>query len=169
MRMHAEADREHDTATPAAPAPPVRKFRAEDAGYRWDAVPLKAYKPAGTHFQDITRQTLFGEAEELSSELRYFEVGPGGHSTLERHEHVHAVLILQGRGRVMVGEAVHAIEPFDLVHVPPQTWHQFRADADAPLGFLCLVACDRDRPHRPDADEAEALRRSPHVGDFVRL
>jgi quercetin dioxygenase-like cupin family protein len=33
----------------------------------------------------------------------------------------------------------------DLVNVPPMTWHQFRAAADAPLGFLCLVPATRDR------------------------
>ena len=41
------------------------------------------------------------------------------------------------------------LAPHDLVRVPPRTWHQFRATPTAPLGFLCLVACGRDRPERP--------------------
>ncbi len=159
----------YDPAEPTAPAPPVRKFHAADDTYRWDDVPLKAYKPAGTHFKDITRQILFGEQEALTSQLRYFEIAPGGHSTLERHEHVHAVLILRGRGHVLVGSEVYGVEALDLVHVPPMTWHQFRADAGEPLGFLCLVACDRDRPQRPTPEDAEALRALPAAGDFVRL
>ena len=57
----------------------------------------------------------------------------------------------------------------DLVYVPPRTWHQFRADARSPLGFLCLVPCDRDRPVRPDAATAQALRTHPTIGDFIRL
>ncbi len=149
--------------------PPVRRFRETAEGFRWEDVPLKEYKPVGTHFQDITRQVLFGEDESLPTQLRYFEIGEGGHSTFERHQHVHAVLILRGRGRALVGETLHDLAPFDLVHVPPMTWHQFRADDNAPLGFLCLVACDRDRPQRPTDDEAAALRALPGVKDFIRL
>lgn len=167
--MNVQPSNGHDPVEPTEPAPPVRKFHATEAGYRWDDVPLKEYKPEGTHFRDITRQTLFGEPEALASQLRYFEVAPGGHSTFERHAHVHAVLILRGRGRVLVGDAIHDLEPFDLVHVPPHTWHQFHAAADAPLGFLCLVACDRDRPVRPSPEEAARLKALPGVGDFIRL
>lgn len=168
MSTHPASEPAYDEAERPA-AGPVRRFREDDDGFRWDDVPLKHYKPVGDHFRHITRQVLFGEEEALTSQLRYFEVGPDGHSTLERHEHVHAVLILRGRGRVLVGDAVHPIRAYDLVYVPPGTWHQFRADDDAPLGFLCLVACDRDRPHRPDDDEAAALRAHPVAGPFIRL
>ncbi len=155
-----------DTATAA----PVRRFRESGAGFRWAETPLKEYKPdGGTHFRAITRQVLFGEEAGLPAELRYFEIEAGGYSTLERHRHVHAVLVLRGRGRVLVGGAVYGIGAFDAVHVPPETWHQFRADEDEPLGFLCLVDCQRDRPHRPTADEAAALQAHPEIGDFVRL
>ena len=49
-----------------------------------------AYKADGDHFRDITRQVLFGAETGGASELRYFEIGPDGHSTLERHEHTHS-------------------------------------------------------------------------------
>ncbi len=161
---------QHDAQEISTNAPPVvRSFREKQDGYRWDAVSLLAYKPAGTHFKGITRQVLFGEAEDLACQLRYFEIEPGGHSTLERHEHVHAVMIVQGRGRVFIGEAVHAVAPFDLVYVPPLTWHQFRASDQDLLGFLCLVPCDRDRPVRPTAAEADTLRTHPTFGNFIRL
>ena len=153
----------------AKAVPVVRSFRDQPQGYRWDEVPLLAYKPEGTHFRAITRQVLFGEAEDLPCQLRYFEIEAGGHSTLERHDHVHAVLILNGAGHVFVGEAVYPIAPYDLVYVPTQTWHQFRADAQHPLGFLCLVSCGRDRPHRPTPTEAQTLRAHPVAGAFIRL
>lgn len=169
MNAKQPAGAPYDLVEPTEPAPPVRKFQQTGEGFRWDEVPLKAYKPEGNHFRDITRQTLFGEPEALPTQLRYFEIGPGGHSTLERHAHVHAVLILRGRGRVLVGETVHDLGAYDLVHVPPMTWHQFRADADAPLGFLCLVACDRDRPVRPTDDDLAALQARPVVADFIQV
>ena len=79
------------------------------------------------------------------------------------------MLILRGGGRALVGEEVHDVAPFDLVYVPPMTWHQFRADGDAPLGFLCLVACDRDRPIRPGEEDLDALRDHPVIGGFLRV
>jgi mannose-6-phosphate isomerase-like protein (cupin superfamily) len=149
--------------------PAVRRFRETAEGYRWDDVPLLEYKPTGTHFKDITRQILFGEEAELPTELRYFEMAAGGHSTLEKHLHVHSVLILRGRGQVLVGEAITDIGAFDLIYVPPLTWHQFHAAEDEPLGFLCLVMCDRDKPIRPDGHDLALLRAHPKVGAFVRV
>ncbi len=167
--MNPHDAKENQTVEDQSATPTVRSFRDEQHGYRWEVVSRLAYKPTGTHFKGITRQVLFGEAEDLACQLRYFEIEPGGHSTLEQHQHVHAVLILHGRGHVFVGEAIHALAPFDLVYVPPKTWHQFRAGDQDPLGFLCLVPCDRDRPVRPDAAETDALRAHPVLGDFIRL
>ena len=148
---------------------PVRRFHQTASGFRWDDVSVKVYKPEGTHFRDITRQVLFEGTAESPTQMRYFEIAPGGHSTFERHEHPHAVFVLRGQGRVLVGETVAPVTAFDLVHVPPMTWHQFRAASDAPLGFVCLVPCDRDRPMRPTPDEAAALRAHPVLREFIRL
>lgn len=136
--------------------------------FRWEGVPLKDYKEQGNHFRDITKQILFLDPH-LQCELRYFEIGPGGHSSFERHEHVHAVMVIRGAGRCLVGEEVLAIKAFDLVTVPPQTWHQFQANASDTLGFLCLVNCERDRPHLPTADELAALRANPVVAQFIKV
>ena len=147
---------------------PLRRFRSGSDGYRWDGVELRDYKDAGAApYRDVTRQTLFSRAD-LAGELRYFEVAPGGHSTLERHRHVHAVLILQGRGAALVGEQIFEVEPFDLVTVAPVTWHQFRAAAASPLGFLCMVDASRDRPELPDAAELARLRAHPALAAFLR-
>jgi quercetin dioxygenase-like cupin family protein len=132
----------------------VRRFAADrDGDYRWDAVDLLRYKEEGSApFKDITRQVLFSPPDQ-ATELRYFEIAPGGYSTLERHQHTHAVLILRGRGTVQIGGDVQSISERDLVTVDPLTWHQFRAAPDSALGFLCLVSKERDRPQLPDADE----------------
>jgi len=133
--------------------------RRHDGNFHWEGVDVLAYKQEGSApFKDVTRQVLF-EPEGLPAQLRYFEVAPGGHTTLERHEHVHSVMVIRGRGRCLVGDKAWELEANDLVSVPPMTWHQFRASADAPLGFLCLVSADRDRPQLPEAAEAERLAR----------
>ncbi len=142
-------------------------LRRSTAIARWEGVEVAPYKDAASApFRDITRQLLFAEAD-LGCELRYFEIAPGGHSTLERHEHRHAVLVLRGHGRCLVGDRIHDIAMHDLVSIDPGSWHQFRAD-DEPLGFLCLVNRERDRPHLPDAAELAALRSDPAIAGFIR-
>ncbi len=121
----------------------------------------------GTHFRSITRQTLFQGEGDLPVEFRYFEVGEGGHSTLERHQHQHAVMIIRGSGKVFVGDRITEIGLHDVVHIPPMTWHQFRAVNGEELGFLCIVNNDRDRPQRPTESDIEDLT-SLGVGDFIR-
>lgn len=141
---------------------PVRRF----SDYRWEDTDLLAYKEEGAApFKAITRQTLFRHAE-LKGELRYFEMAAGGYSTLERHEHVHAVLILRGRGQVMLAGEVFDIAQNDLVTIDPMTWHQFRANAGEPMGFLCMVNVERDKPQLPTPDERDELAENPAVKVF---
>jgi len=143
-------------------------IRQASGDYTWDGVDVHPYKEDGTHFKSITRQTLFNGLDDLPVEFRYFEVGPGGHSTLERHCHQHAVMIIRGSGRVLVGNAVAEIGLHSVVHIPPMTWHQFRASDEDYLGFLCVVSNDRDRPQRPGEFELAELRRTSEVAEFIR-
>ena len=134
--------------------PVVRRSRGNFASEGVDAL---RYKQDGeAPFRDVTRQVLF-EGEGIGAQWRYFEVAPGGYTTLERHEHVHNVMVIRGAGRCLVGDAVLELAVHDLVRVPPMTWHQFHADAHAPLGFLCLVPVERDRPQLPTDAERAAL------------
>lgn len=163
---------ENHKSTPDDPRPhaaePCRPpLRRALPGYRWEAVDLLRYKDEGSApFRDVTRQVLFADAAG-GAEWRYFEVAPGGWSTLERHEHTHAVMILRGRGRCLLGDRVHEVAEHDLVEVPPLAWHQFRAAPDAPLGFLCLVSTVRDRPRLPQPEELAALRAVPEIARFL--
>jgi S-methyl-1-thioxylulose 5-phosphate methylthiotransferase len=137
--------------------------------FRWEGVAVGPYKDEGTHFKGVTRQVLFDAAGGTDAELRYFEIEPGGYSSLERHEHVHAVMVVRGGGRCLVGTEIHELGQGDLVTVPPRTWHQFLAGDSEMLGFLCLVRPDRDRPERPDTLALAALRRDPRVAALIRV
>lgn len=135
--------------------------------YAWDGVACLPYKEDGSApFKAISRQVLFAEPK-LGCELRYFEMAAGGYSTLERHEHMHAVMILRGRGQCLVGEQVRQVMPFDLVTIPSSTWHQFRATEGEPLGFLCMVNATRDRPQLPSEEELAALKANPEIAAFL--
>ena len=142
--------------------------RRHHGDFTWDEVPVLAYKQDGAApFRDVTRQVLFEDAA-LSCQLRYFEVAPGGHSTLERHQHVHAVMVVRGSGRALVGEGLIELGLNDLVHVPALAWHQFRAVGAEPLGFLCMVNAERDRPQLPNEDDLSALRADRTVAEFIQ-
>jgi mannose-6-phosphate isomerase-like protein (cupin superfamily) len=141
----------------------VRRFK----DFGWEDVPVLAYKEGGP-YKGVTRQILFEGMDKLPAQWRYFEVEPGGHSTLERHEHVHNVLVLRGRGQCLVDGMIYDIDEHDLIHVPSMSWHQFRATRDAPLGFLCLVAAERDRPQLPTDEDIKVLSADKAVGVFIR-
>ena len=137
-------------------------------GYRWEGVEERPYKDDGRAlFKSITRQVLFSHPE-MQGELRYFEVAAGGFSTLERHEHMHAVLVLRGRGHCLVGQEVKPVELRDLITVPALTWHQFRATTAEPLGFLCMVNAVRDKPQLPSAEDLAHLASDAKVAAFLR-
>jgi mannose-6-phosphate isomerase-like protein (cupin superfamily) len=146
-----------------------RSFREHAQGYRWSEVELLEYKAeGGAPFKDVTRQVLFDEPE-MGCQWRYFEVAAGGHTTLERHEHVHAVMILRGSGTALVGTHISTFGPYDLFRVPPMTWHQFRASDDEPMGFLCLVRSERDRPQLPNETDLAELRANTEIAQTIRL
>ena len=161
-------DAEQPPASHAAPnLSPAANFRPADRDFRWQDVAHQPYKQDGSApFKDISRQVLFHE-DSLGCELRYFEMDAGGYSTLERHEHAHAVMILRGNGECLVGDEVRPVKQFDLISIPAWNWHQFRARPDEPLGFLCMVNVLRDRPQLPTAEDMSALQAVPAIARFL--
>src|SRR3954451_7075252 len=119
----------------------------------WAGVEVRAYKTEDGTFRDVTRQELTGAEHGQGVSLRYFEVGPGGHTTLERHEHTHVVIPVRGRGSALIVDRVVSLAPHDVVFVPSGGWPEFRAPAPEPFGFLCAVVVDRDRPVLPTEDD----------------
>jgi quercetin dioxygenase-like cupin family protein len=80
---------------------------------------------------------------------------------------MHAVMILSGAGRALVGSTIHAIKLHDLITIEPWTWHQFRAAPGEKLGFLCMVDAARDRPQLPSPAELAALRADAAIAAFL--
>lgn len=128
-------------------APTIRRFRS---GFRWDGVLLEPYKP-GSHrdgqFRGASRQVLIGRNDEsVRFHVRYFELAPGGFTTLERHRHSHVVIGIRGRGRVRMGDRHYTIGRLDTVYISPGQPHQLAAAGRGAFGFFCIVDARRDRP-----------------------
>ena len=143
----------------------IKRFHAED--YTWDDTDTLVYKQDGSPFKDVTRQVLFNGAFDIPCQFRYFEVKPGGYSTLEWHEHTHMVMIFRGKGQALLGDEIHDIQAGDFIEVPSKTLHQFRANKGDYVGFLCLVNNDRDKVKLLNEEEMEALRQKPHIKEFL--
>lgn len=140
-------------------------------GYRWDSVSRREYKEEGASYEGVHRYTLLGEeggGEALNFQTRYFEVASGGHTSLERHRHPHSVVVIRGRGSVVLGNGLHELELHDVVYVSPGTLHQFLADRGEPLGFLCVVDRERDRPELPDGETVDRIVTDPEVRSRIR-
>jgi quercetin dioxygenase-like cupin family protein len=141
--------------------------RPANPDYTWEGVDRMPYKEEGAApFRAISRQVLFDESA-MGCQLRYFEMEEGGHSTLERHEHMHAVMILRGHGQCLLGDQIRNVSLHDLITIPAWQWHQFRANAGEPMGFLCMVNHERDKPQLPTHEERAALAKSPEIARFL--
>jgi quercetin dioxygenase-like cupin family protein len=129
----------------------------------WSGIEPKGYRAGrldepGQGYLGVTKHVISGDRGEPSSfEVRYFEVEPGGYTRLEKHQHVHSVTIIRGRGYAVVGELLHPLAPFDHIYVGPMTMHQFVNEGDEPFGFICVVDADRDRPQPATDEEYAAL------------
>ena len=117
--------------------------------YTWDERVRRIYKDEGGDWTGVSRTSLIGGSDGLAIpfHLRYFEVEPGGFSSLEKHQHQHVVVIVRGRGHVTLGGRKAPIGYGDVVYIAPWEVHQFgNPDGPEPLGFLCMVPAERDRP-----------------------
>ena len=114
---------------------------------RWTGVATDKYKQVDGGWYSISRRVLVGKrGESAKFHLRYFEIAPGGHSSLERHKHEHVVICIRGKGRVKLGGKSHVIANLDTVYISPDTAHQLLNPYKEPFGFFCIVDAKRDRP-----------------------
>jgi ribulose-bisphosphate carboxylase large chain len=129
----------------------TRLHRFDRKSHKWSGVKSEAYKkPAqgsNESWADVFRHTLVGgKGENTDFHLRYFEVAPGGMTSLERHEHEHVVVGVRGEGICLVRKKEYELGFMDVIYIPPGAPHQLRNRASVPFGFFCIVDAERDKP-----------------------
>ncbi|MBK1735870.1 cupin [Halorhodospira abdelmalekii] len=161
------------TAATSGTSPAERSKVLHCKEFRWQGVEEEAYKAEGSHFSGARRQALIGvrPGEEAPAfETRYFELAPGGYTSLEQHAHAHVVIVLRGCGEVILDQRLERIEPFTCIYIAPHALHQLHATSEQePLGFLCIVDRERDRPQYPDATTLAWLREIPKIARRLRV
>lgn len=75
--------------------------------------------------------------------LRSFRVDPKGHTPRHSHDYEHEVFVVDGSGTVLLEGREHPVRSGDVVYVPADQEHQFKA-GEGGLRFLCLVPVTRN-------------------------
>lgn len=140
------------------PPPPLegnhsKVIRHDAIAFEWAGVGMESYKADTATWKGVTRRELIGKrGESTKFHVRYFEIAPGGYSTLEKHIHEHVVIPMRGVGEAQAGCYIWNVGVGDVVYVGPSDPHQFRCPEGAkePFGFLCMVNSERDKPTAVD-------------------
>ena len=149
------------------------KIAFDPQRFEWSGIDPQDYKFAlgdarGMGWRGVTRFTIGGPPfEPAQYELRYFELVPGGYSSIEKHVHVHLIIVLRGRGKALIGDQVIDLAPYDIAYVPPATPHRWINDGEEPFGFLCPVNAPRDAPQPLSDEEWHALQGNPVTAPYV--
>jgi len=94
--------------------------------------------PAGA--EKVAMRLLLGREDGAPTfAMRHFTVEPGGHSPRHQHNYEHGVYVVGGKGTVEINGENRPITAGDALFVPPNVLHEFRADQNSELQFLCMV------------------------------
>jgi quercetin dioxygenase-like cupin family protein len=99
--------------------------------------------------KQVVETWLVGKAEKAENfAIRYYEVGAGGFTNKEQHEHDHGIIFLQGEATVMLEEEKHDVTVGDVVYIPPNALHQIINRGDEAMGFICVIPARRKKQDR---------------------
>ncbi len=93
---------------------------------RYTDVPAQAF---GDEAPGVTIRWIIDEEHDGATNyaLRVIEVAPGGHTPDHSHPYEHENFVLEGRGRVRMGDEDFAAEPGFLFTVPARVEHRFHS------------------------------------------
>ncbi|NQS90557.1 cupin domain-containing protein [Patescibacteria group bacterium] len=116
----------------------VHRFKGKDKKFNWENVSIESYD--SSKMKGVTKRVLIGKKEGAPYfVMRYFEIKPKGWTSLDKHPHDHGVIVLKGKGKVLLGNEEIEVSFGDAIHVPPNELHQFKNTEEEPFGFICVI------------------------------
>ncbi|MBN2044562.1 MAG: cupin domain-containing protein [Anaerolineales bacterium] len=124
----------------------VRKMTGEwNRTPKWEGMRSRVY-PTGNQYAEVTENWLIGKKEGAENfAVRYYHIGAGGFSRKEHHAYDHGVIILHGKGEVLIGEEKKPFSQGDVIYIPPDIEHQLINTGKEPMGFLCIIPAKRKK------------------------
>ena len=92
--------------------------------------------PAG---RDTETQILIGPEEGPNFAMRRFVMQPGGGMPKHTNTVEHEQYILRGNATIGIGDQEINVERDDVVFIPAETPHWYRAKGNEPFEFLCIA------------------------------
>jgi len=71
--------------------------------------------------------------------LRMVELEPGGASPHHAHPYEHENFVVEGKGRLLIEDTWHDLNPGDVAFVPANVMHQYANAGDGVFKFLCGI------------------------------
>ena len=94
--------------------------------------------------EGTSRQILLSADEGPNFAMRRFHMQPGGGMPNHTNTVEHEQYVLAGRATVGIGHEVITVQKDDVVFIPANVPHWYRAEGDEAFEFLCMV------PNLPD-------------------
>jgi quercetin dioxygenase-like cupin family protein len=121
---------------------------------------MKEPQPKAVHYTDVPADVFGDEAPGVTIRwvidephdgapnyaLRVIEIAAGGHTPRHIHPFEHENFVIEGQGRVLLGDAWHEVGPGSVVFVPAGLEHTYVNTGDAPFKFLCGIPTSRHMP-----------------------
>lgn len=136
---------------PGATVSALRGLLKHETAFEWSDRSSERYKDSESlPFRGVRRVELMGKnGEQMNFDLRYFELAPGGYTSLEKHLHTHVIIGARGAGELLRNGDREPLAAHDIAYIQPLAVHQLVNAGEEPFGFYCLVDKDRDRPMSP--------------------
>ncbi len=138
----------------------------------WDGIEKQQYKDEtneGISFQNVSRQNIVTSKDGVDFDVRYFEIGQNGFTSLEKHQHTHIVTIARGDGKVVIGDNIYDAALSDYFIIPEWTPHQLINVGGEPFGFFCTVNAKRDKPQMLSPEEVDKLRQNAKIDKYIKM
>jgi len=113
--------------------------------------------PKVVHYMDVPAETYGDEAPGVTIRhlideehdgapfyaMRMIEVSPGGHTPRHTHPFEHENFIVEGKGRLLIGDEWHEVRPGDVAFVPGDIEHTYENAGEGPFKFICSIPAAR--------------------------
>ena len=105
-------------------------------------VPAEIY---GDEAPGVTIRYLIEEERDGAPfySMRMIEVAPGGHTPRHIHPFEHENFIVEGKGRLLIGDEWHEVRPGDVAFVPGDIEHTYENAGERPFKFICSIPAAR--------------------------